>query len=139
MDDTAFRLRKAEALRSFSLLESCVHLKELGQAAVVPVGHQFWSTIATRADLAPGRLLGTLRWEQDMATWEMHPAGDELLVALSGRFEILMQDGKSDRVVELAGGQAFLVPFGVWHRYKVQTPGEVLFVTPGKGTQYRAL
>lgn len=139
MDNTAFRLRKAETARTFSLQETFIHLKDLGQASSVPVGPQFWSTIDTRTDLQVGRLFGATRMEKDTAHWEMHPAGDELLVALGGAFEVVLQDGRTDHVVELAGGQAFLVPYGVWHRVRVKAPGEMLFVTPGKGTQQRAL
>lgn len=139
MDNTAFRLRKAESVKTFSLREAFIHLKDFGQAASVPVGPQFWTTLDSRADLQAGRLLGTTRMEKDMAHWEMHPSGDELLVAFSGVFEVVLQDGRTNHVIELASGQAVLVPFGVWHRVHVKTPGEMLFVTPGKGTQQRAL
>lgn len=139
MDSTAFRLRKAEAARTLALEQTYVHLKDLGQAASIPVDETFWSTVDTRSDLQVGRLLGSLRLEKDPPHWEMHPAGDELVIALSGAFEIVMQDGRADHVIELPAGQAFLVPFGVWHRLRVKTPGQILFVTPGKGTQHRAL
>src|SRR5262249_28459659 len=119
--------------------ETFVHLKDLGQAAPLQVGPEFWETIDTRSELQLGRLLGAFKLEKDMPHWEMHPAGDELLVALGGEFEILLQDARGDAVVELKSGSAFLVPFGVWHRVRVKTPGEMLFVTPGKGTQQRAL
>jgi quercetin dioxygenase-like cupin family protein len=72
-----------------------------------------------------------------MPYWELHPSGDELLVALSGEFEVLLQDGSNDTSATLSAGQVFLVPFGVWHRVRVKTPGEILFITPGKGTQHR--
>lgn len=139
MDNTAFRLRKAEATRPFSLSETFVQLKDLGQVASVAVGPEFWSTIDTRTDLQVGRLLGRTRWEKDMPHWEMHPSGDELLLAVSGEYEILLQDGRTDHVVALVSGQAYLVPYGVWHRVRVKSAGEMLFVTPGKGTQQRVL
>lgn len=139
MDSTAFRLGKAATAQTFSLQETFVHLKDLGQAAPLAVGPEFWTTIDTRSDLQVGRLLGSSRMEKDMPHWEMHPSGDELLVALSGEFDLVLQDGRSDHVVELKSGRAFLVPFGVWHKLRVKTPGEILFVTPGKGTQQRAL
>jgi mannose-6-phosphate isomerase-like protein (cupin superfamily) len=139
MDNTAFRLRKADATRAFSLSETFVHLKDLGQANSVSVGPEFWSTIDTRTELQVGRLLGRKHWEKDMGHWEMHPSGDELLFAVSGEFEILLQDGRTDHVVPLTSGQAYLVPYGVWHRVRVKSAGEMLFVTPGKGTQQRAL
>jgi mannose-6-phosphate isomerase-like protein (cupin superfamily) len=135
MDTTAFRLRKAEA---FELQKTFVHLKELGQAAPLAVEPDFWDKIDTRSDLQVGRLLGAFKLEKDMPLWEMHPAGDELLVVLAGEFELVLQDGRADHVFALKSGQAFLVPFGVWHKVRVKTAGEILFVTPGKGTQQRA-
>jgi mannose-6-phosphate isomerase-like protein (cupin superfamily) len=139
MDTTAFRLRKPDAVNAFSLQERFVHLKDLGQAAKLEVGPDFWETIDQKAELQAGRLLGAYKLEKDMPHWEMHPAGDELVVALSGEFELVLQDGRTDHVVELKAGQAYLVPFGAWHRLKVKSAGDVLFVTPGKGTQLRAL
>lgn len=139
MDDTAFRLQKPGAAATFSLQERYVHLKDLGQAARIEVGPEFWTTIAARPELQVGRLLGALRMEKDMPHWEMHPSGDELLVALAGEFDLVLQDGRADRVIELKVGQAVLVPYGMWHRVRVKTPGEILFVTPGKGTQQRLL
>lgn len=139
MDTTGFRLRKAEAAKTFSLQEGYVHLKDLGQATKLEVGPEFWSTIAARPELQAGRLLGAFKLEKDMPHWEMHPSGDELLVALTGEYELVLQDGRADTVVELKGGQACLVPFGVWHRLRVKTAGEILFVTPGKGSQNRPL
>ncbi len=139
MDNTAFRLNKPAAATTFSLQEAFVHLKDLGQAMRLEVGPEFWSTLETRPELQVGRLLGAFKQEKDMPHWEMHPSGDELLVALAGEFELVLQDGRADRVVELKAGQAFLVPFGVWHRVRVKSAGEILFVTPGKGTQQRPL
>ena len=138
MDNTAFRLRNARA--AFSPLSTYVHLKDLGSASVLPVDPaEFWKSAATRPELASGRIVMGFRVEQDMTHWEMHPAGDELLVGLSGAFDLHLQDGPSGQTLALEAGQVVLVPFGIWHRLTVRTPGEILFVTPGKGTQHRAL
>ncbi|HEX6884966.1 MAG TPA: cupin domain-containing protein [Planctomycetota bacterium] len=138
MDNTAFRLRNARA--SFSPLTTYVHLKDLGSATVLPVDvAEFWRDPGARPELASGRILMGWRVEEDLPHWEMHPAGDELLIAQSGAFELVLQDGRVEHVVPLAAGEVALVPFGIWHRLKVQTPGEILFVTPGKGTQHRPL
>jgi mannose-6-phosphate isomerase-like protein (cupin superfamily) len=138
MDNTAFRLRNARG--AFSLEGTYVHLKDLGSATAFEVDRAaFWSDPAARPELATGRIVLSSRLEKDMPHWEMHPSGDELLVALSGEFEVLLQDGRSERSAPLAAGQAFLVPYGMWHRLKVKTAGEVVFVTPGKGTQHRPL
>jgi len=69
----------------------------------------------------------------------MRTSREKLCAWCSGKLDLVLQEGRSDRVVELDAGQAFLVPFGTWHRFLVKTPGELLFVTPGKGTQHRPL
>jgi hypothetical protein len=38
---------------------------------------------------------------------------------------------------ELTAGQTFVVPRGVWHRGIVRQPGELMFITPGAGTDHR--
>jgi len=138
VDNTAFRIRNARA--AFSPLTTYVHLKDLGSATAIPVDPlEFWKNAATRPELASGRIVTGSRHEKDMAHWEMHPAGDELLVALSGEFEVHLQDGPNGQRLPLKAGEVVLVPFGIWHRLTVKTPGEILFITPGKGTQHRAL
>jgi len=139
MDTTGFRLRKAEAMRSFSLLDTFVHLKGLGQAGTVASSPDFWGEVEGRPELLEGRLVASVALEKDEVDWEMHPSGDELLVALGGAFDLVLQDGRTDRVIELPAGQAALVPFGTWHRLRVRVPGEVLFVRAAKGTLHRTL
>ena len=134
---TSFLRSRAVNAQPFTLESTYVHLKDSGVAAELALAPDFWATAATRPELQAGRLVGTGRLEQDPPHWEMHPAGDELLVLLSGRVELVLQDGRGERVIELRAGQAFVVPFGVWHRLRVKTPGEILFVTPGKGSQHR--
>jgi mannose-6-phosphate isomerase-like protein (cupin superfamily) len=139
IDSTAFRSRTVPD-KPFSLDSTFVHLKDVGAASALAAGPDFWSTVGTRGDLQTGRVVGTYRFEKDMPHWEMHPAGDELLVVVSGAVELVLQaDGRKDIVIELGAGQAYLVPFGTWHRTRVKTPGEMLFVTPGKGNQHRPL
>lgn len=137
MDNTAFRMRQARP--PFSLQGVHVLLKEIGTAIPLEVSPDFWSTLAQRPDLQTGRLIGVFRFERDLPHWEMHPAGDELLVALDGSFELLLQAEPRDQVIPLQKGQAYLVPFGAWHRIRVLVPGEILFVTPQKGSQSRPL
>jgi mannose-6-phosphate isomerase-like protein (cupin superfamily) len=139
IDSTAFRSRTVPD-GPFSLENTFVHLKDVGAASALSIGPDFWNTMGARGDLQTGRLVWTTRFDKDMPHWEMHQAGDELLVVVSGAIELVLQgDGRSDRVVELGAGQAFLVPFGIWHRVRVKTPSEILFVTPGKGNQHRPI
>ena len=124
---------------AFDLLSTYVNLADGGDAVSVEVDDSFWAQIGSRVDLHGGRLVGVTHQTGDWPMWERHPAGDELLVLLSGAVDIVLQDQEGERVVELRGGAAYIVPRGVWHRFIVCTAGDVLFITPGSGTQHRPL
>lgn len=68
---------------------------------------------------------------------EMHPDGDELLYLLSGRIRLKLELPDGDCDVVVAGGQAVVVPQGVWHQIYVEEPGQLLNITPGPGGQAR--
>lgn len=70
-------------------------------------------------------------------SWERHPAGDELVVVLSGRSDLIQEVDGEERRLELCPGQAAINPRGVWHTADVHEPGEALFITPGRGTEHR--
>jgi quercetin dioxygenase-like cupin family protein len=77
---------------------------------------------------------------EDWSTWERHPAGEELVVLISGKAELILeQDGGEEHATTLARpGEFVLVPRGVWHTARVQERCAMLFVTPGEGTENRA-
>ena len=79
------------------------------------------------------------RSEKDWPHWEMHPQGEELIFLLSGAVELVVEDDDGEHVVAMAPGQLYLMRRGVWHRARVQTPSQMLFVTFGDGTQHRPL
>jgi mannose-6-phosphate isomerase-like protein (cupin superfamily) len=76
---------------------------------------------------------------------ELHPDGDELLYLVSGRVEVILEDGGTpttvggERVVEVGAGEAFIVPQGVWHRLNILEPCHLVNVTPGPGDGHRHL
>jgi mannose-6-phosphate isomerase-like protein (cupin superfamily) len=72
-------------------------------------------------------------WDQ----WERHPAGEEVVVLLSGRVDLIQEIDGSERRVELRPGLAVVNPPGVWHTAEVHEPGDALFITPGRGTEHR--
>jgi mannose-6-phosphate isomerase-like protein (cupin superfamily) len=129
------------ATDSFDLLRSYVQLHDDGAAARVEVTPTFWQEVMAgkRPELAGGRLVGVFAYDGDWTSAEMHPAGDELVFALSGAVELVLQEAGGDRTIALGAGQGTLVPKGVWHTARVRTPGDVLHVTPGTGTQHRPL
>jgi mannose-6-phosphate isomerase-like protein (cupin superfamily) len=68
----------------------------------------------------------------------MHPAGDEIVCLLSGRasFEF---EGRG-HVAELSEpGSYVIVPKGTWHTAHTTVPTRMLFITPGEGTQNKAI
>lgn len=86
-----------------------------------------------------GRLLvSSFAFDANWTTWEMHPGGDEIVCLLSGRATLVLdRDGRED-TVELAHPGAFaIVPKGTWHTARTDVPTQMLFVTPGQGTQNR--
>jgi uncharacterized cupin superfamily protein len=91
----------------------------------------------TASDGDEGRLVTFSPQEATWTTWERHPAGDELVVQISGRV-ILVQDlPDGESRLELGPGQAAINPKGVWHTADVVERGPALFVTPGRGTAHR--
>jgi uncharacterized cupin superfamily protein len=70
-------------------------------------------------------------------SWERHPAGDELVVLLSGRCDVIQEIGGEHRLLALEAGGALVNPRGIWHTADVHEPGNALFITPGRGTQHR--
>ena len=67
--------------------------------------------------------------------WEMHPAGDELLVLLSGALAVELAGGA---LWPLRPGTAFVVAAGTWHRLVVRARAELIAITPRRGTRHDA-
>jgi mannose-6-phosphate isomerase-like protein (cupin superfamily) len=86
-----------------------------------------------------GRLVCITEQESTWDRWERHPAGDEVVLLLSGRVDLVQDLGDRERVVQLRPGRAAINPAGVWHRGVVHQPGRALFITPGRGTEHRPL
>jgi len=68
---------------------------------------------------------------------EMHPDGDEILVLVSGRVDLVLEEAGGPRRVALQPGQAIIVPKGVWHVVEVLEPCRLFHATPGPGSESR--
>ena len=128
---------------AFDLSRTFVHLG-LGVRAV-PVPDFEWSpeflagydrTFAGDGD--EGRLVSVVPQAATWNSWERHPAGEELVVLLSGRVDVIQDIDGEARVVELHSGEAVVNPRNVWHTAIVHERGDALFVTPGRGTEHRS-
>lgn len=89
------------------------------------------------ADGDRGRLVAILSQDATWDAWERHPAGDELVVLLSGRVDLIQELDGAEVRTSLRPGQALINPRGVWHTSDVHEPGTGLFITPGRGTEHR--
>lgn len=112
-------------------------LEPNGVARPVEVDGTFWDDVmAGRRSDMDGLTLSAYDYGESWS-WERHPAGDEVVVQLSGRTTFVLDVGTGEERVTLGGGEAVVVPAGVWHRAEVLEPGRVLHLTFGKGTEHR--
>jgi uncharacterized cupin superfamily protein len=84
-----------------------------------------------------GRLVGMFHQTASWSSWERHPAGEEVVLLLSGRADLIQEIDGDERRVPLRPGQAVVNPTGVWHTADVHEPGDILTVTPGRGTEHK--
>lgn len=127
---------------AFDLHRTFVHL---GLGATATPLHDFsWSpedladySERFAADGDEGRLVCLMPQESSWDSWERHPAGEEVVILLSGRVDLIQEIDGVERVVPLELGHAVINPPGVWHTARVHEPGEALFITPGRGTEGR--
>ena len=103
---------------AFDLAHTFVHLGL--DAAATPLPDFAWSpeyldAYAARfaADGDEGRLVCVSPQEATWDTWERHPAGDEVVVLLSGRVDVIQEVEGTQRVVELRAGEAMVNPRNV--------------------------
>lgn len=91
------------------------------------------------ADGAEGRLVSLHTFTESWDSWEMHPAGDELVVCTAGAMTLHQEwpDGRT-AVVTIRAGEYAINPPGVWHTADIEGSATALFVTAGLGTQHRA-
>jgi mannose-6-phosphate isomerase-like protein (cupin superfamily) len=107
-------------------------------ATAIPVTETFWPDMIEGRLALKGRLVSAYEIH-DFPHWERHPAGEELIVMLSGAMDIILEEPGGLRTVSVGAGQAFLVPKNVWHRGIVRAPGRALFVTEGAGTEHKPI
>ena len=125
-----------------SLASTYVHLRDDRSALPIEVTPSFWPELTSdqRPELDPGRLVMQFDFNEDWSTWEMHPAGDEVVVLLSGTaLFVLDVNGREEHVQLSVPGEFVMVPRGVWHTARIATRASMLFITPGEGTENRPL
>lgn len=136
------------AQTAFDPISTYTILEDGGAALTVDVTPTFWDELVSgehrsenvkRVAGSKGRLLTCFELSEDFKVWEMHPKGDELLIALSGAYDVFLELPEGEKKFALEAGRIFIVPQGTWHRAVVRTPGRVIFLTPGEGTEHKEI
>jgi mannose-6-phosphate isomerase-like protein (cupin superfamily) len=71
----------------------------------------------------------------DWPSWEMHPAGDELVMLLAGQCQLTLRQKEEEKTLILEQcGSYVIVPKGTWHTAKIANQATLLFITPGEDT-----
>lgn len=124
------------------ILSTYLHFRSDGGADPVPVSESFWKELACgrRDELNEGRLMTAFTFYEPWSSWERHPAGEELVMLISGSAVVVLDEPGGEREVELNNpGSYILVPRNVWHMAKTTVSTTMLFLTPGAGTEHRAV
>lgn len=116
-----------------------VVLDQSFKADVVPVTPQLYERIDEEyKDFAGHLLLSSYTFTEDWPTWEVHPAGDEFVVLVSGDVDLVLAGGEGDDITRMnKRGTFVIVPRNTWHTARVHSPAVMMFITPGEGTENR--
>lgn len=127
---------------ALSLTECPIHLGLGGTAVAQPAftGVEWYEDYGNRtaADGAEGRLVAMHTFTEDWGSWERHPAGEEVVLCVSGAITLHQElaDG-STSTIALGPGEYAINPPGVWHTADIAKEATCLFITAGQGTENR--
>jgi mannose-6-phosphate isomerase-like protein (cupin superfamily) len=126
---------------SLDLATTFVVLQPDHSAIPVTVTPTIFEELEKRFDGFKDRLLvSSFSFDSDWPTWEVHPAGEEIVCLLSGDVTmVLARDGVEESIHLRDPGSFVIVPRGTWHTARTSVPTKMLFVTPGEGTQNKAV
>lgn len=121
------------------LASNFVVLKDSLLADVVDVTPDLYQRLDREyGDFAGHLLIASHAFDEDWPTWEIHPAGDEMVVLVSGDVDLVLAGDDGDDVTRMTEPGTFaIVPKNTWHTARVRRHSVMLFVTPGEGTENR--
>ena len=86
-------------------------------------------------ELAGHLLVSSYAFDDDWPTWEVHPAGDEFVILVSGDVELVLAKEGGDETISMSEPGTFvIVPRNTWHTARVRCHSVMMFITPGEGT-----
>ena len=90
------------------------------------------------ADGAEGRLVSMYTFSESWDSWEMHPAGDEVVLCTAGTITLHQEHADGTvATVTLGAGEYAINPPGTWHTADVAGETTAVFITAGLGTEHR--
>jgi mannose-6-phosphate isomerase-like protein (cupin superfamily) len=125
-----------------SLLTHPLHLG-LGATAIAQpefTGFDWYHAYGERhgADGAEGRLVSMFRFTDRWDSWEMHPAGDEVVICVYGSMTLHQEHADGTMAtVTLGPGEYAINPPGTWHTADIREEATAIFITAGLGTETR--
>jgi len=122
------------------ILNTYLHVRDGASMQTVPAPQTFWSDLGEgkHPELDQGRLMSAFTFSEPWSSWERHPAGDELVMLLSGAATLVLDDAGHERTLELRSpGDYFVVPRNTWHTARTTVATIMMFLTPGAGTEHR--
>lgn len=130
----------SDSVVPFDITDTFIDLRGVNTARPVPAGEDFWWKLAA-GDIqpSPDRLLIRSRQTQNWQHWERHPIGEEVIIQISGHTILVLDCNDGIQEVTLRGSQTVIIPRKCWHTMRVQEPADMIFITPGEGTEHRSL
>ena len=125
----------ADPPRPFDLANRYVKLDADDRGREVEVDADFWPQIDRRPEYSQGRLAMVFEFTRDWPTWEIHPAGEELVCVLEGAMRLVLRLPTGDQALDVRAGDSVLVPRATWHTATQISHCRALFVTPCEGTR----
>lgn len=124
------------------LADSFVHLGAGASAIPQPPfdGMEWYAAYDERhgGDGPDGRLVSQHTFTEPWDSWEMHPAGEEVVLCTGGSMLLTQEfpDGRTESH-RLEAGDYAINPRGVWHIADEVENCTCIFITSGEGTTHR--
>ncbi len=118
------------------LASNFVVLDDTFRASIVEVTPQLYERLDDDyKDFAGHLLVSSYAFDEDWPTWEIHPAGDEFVILVSGDADLVLAQDDGDETIRMTEPGTFaIVPRNTWHTARIRCHTVMMFITPGEGT-----
>mgnify|MGYP003634748567 CR=1 FL=1 len=90
-------------------------------------------------DFKQHNLVALHHFDSDWQSWEIPPHGEEMVMLLEGEITVVLKTPSGEQSQKLSSaGDYVVIPRNTWHTARTNTLANVLFITPGEGTQHKA-